>query len=42
MSEMPKINTETTYTHEQICCEENIVYRKPATLLDEPFHYCPG
>lgn len=25
-----------------ICVEDNLVYRKPETLIEEPFHYCPG
>lgn len=27
---------------EKLCVRENIVYEKPATLLDTPMHYCPG
>ncbi len=25
-----------------IVCKENLVYKKPSTLKDAPFHYCPG
>jgi len=28
--------------NEHIIKEENLVYRKPSTLLDVPMHYCPG
>jgi 2-oxoglutarate ferredoxin oxidoreductase subunit beta len=27
---------------ENICTEENLVYKRPSTLTDTPFHYCPG
>lgn len=40
MSELAYI--ETAKVRPEICVEENLVYRKPSTLLDEPFHYCPG
>lgn len=28
--------------NEHIIKEENLVYKKPSTLLDVPMHYCPG
>lgn len=28
--------------NQELCVEENLVYRKPSTMLDEPLHYCPG
>jgi|YNPMSStandDraft_2_1061718.scaffolds.fasta_scaffold00391_16 2-oxoglutarate ferredoxin oxidoreductase subunit beta len=27
---------------ESICLQENLVYERPETLTDAPFHYCPG
>ncbi|HOJ36848.1 MAG TPA: thiamine pyrophosphate-dependent enzyme [Ignavibacteriales bacterium] len=30
------------HPEDEICVKENIVYQKPSTLLDTPFHYCPG
>lgn len=33
---------ETCKLEDEIFNEENIVYRKPSTLTDTPFHYCPG
>lgn len=37
-------NTEKKYGpfNPEICVEENKVYSKPTSLLEEPFHYCPG
>lgn len=35
-------NIETAKFRPEICTDENLVYRKPSTLLPEPFHYCPG
>jgi len=29
-------------SEENICSTENLVYEKPTTLTDTPFHYCPG
>jgi hypothetical protein len=34
-------NIETAKFRPEICTDENLVYRKPSTLLPEPFHYCP-
>jgi len=28
--------------HPEICIEDNIVWKKPSTLIDTPMHYCPG
>ena len=28
--------------NQELCIEENLVYRRPSTLLDMEFHYCPG
>ncbi len=33
---------ETLIAEESICNQENIVYDRPETLTDTPFHYCPG
>ncbi|MCF8242340.1 MAG: 2-oxoglutarate oxidoreductase [Melioribacteraceae bacterium] len=33
---------EDVIAEESICIQENIVYEKPDTLTDTPFHYCPG
>lgn len=33
---------EQVIAEESICTTENIVYEKPKTLTDTPFHYCPG
>jgi 2-oxoglutarate ferredoxin oxidoreductase subunit beta len=33
---------EEKISRDEICVEENLVYRKPDTLLDTPMHYCPG
>ncbi len=27
---------------ENICVDENLIYKKPDTLIDVPMHYCPG
>lgn len=35
-------NIETAKVRPEICADENLVYRKPTTLIEEPFHYCPG
>lgn len=41
MSE-PVIKTKDVFSNEELCQEENLVYRKPKTLTDTPLHYCPG
>jgi len=33
---------EAMLEEENICNAQNLVYEKPETLLDTPFHYCPG
>lgn len=35
-------NEEKDYFEEDICVAENLVYRRPKTLTDIDFHYCPG
>lgn len=36
------INTVENETTENLCIEENLIYRRPSTLHDTPLHYCPG
>jgi len=38
----PDSHYEQMIAEESICTTENIVYEKPHTLTDTPFHYCPG
>jgi 2-oxoglutarate ferredoxin oxidoreductase subunit beta len=33
---------ESGILEENICTNENLVYDRPSTLTDTPFHYCPG
>ncbi|WKZ70743.1 MAG: thiamine pyrophosphate-dependent enzyme [Melioribacteraceae bacterium] len=33
---------EEVIAEESVCINDNLVYEKPATLLDTPMHYCPG
>lgn len=42
MSENIKVELPNGIEGEGICLAENLLYRKPETLLAEPFHYCPG
>lgn len=42
MEEKTVIQTEQEFLDENICVEENLVYRKPKTLTDTELHYCPG
>ncbi len=33
---------ENVIAEESVCVKDNLVYEKPETLTDTPFHYCPG
>jgi 2-oxoglutarate/2-oxoacid ferredoxin oxidoreductase subunit beta len=42
MSEKVELAPEARLTREDIVKEENIVYKRPDTLIEIPNHYCPG
>lgn len=42
MSEKVELAPEERLSREEIVQDENIVYKRPDTLIDIPNHYCPG
>jgi len=47
MSEKTFVNIAEEYEHNniihpEICIQENLVWKKPGTIIDTPMHYCPG
>ncbi len=42
MSEKTYIDLDEAVVNESLCLDELQVYVKPATMVDDPMHYCPG